>query len=484
MFAQRHFSVALASLMLTAHVETQADLVHRWSFNQAAGAVPAGTTHTDSIGNAVATIRGVGATSDGSSIILPGTTAGNQAPSVISAHIDLPNGLISSKTNLTVEIWATPLSYQSFQRLLDFGRISQAGDGLGAPGEITGLATTAPGTTSSFDGFTLTLSRNTAGNIGQQRFETRINGVGAGDNTGQYGISDTNIATTAGTEYHYVLTFQSGVGNFASTGGRASWYRNGTHIASLDTSFRLHQIQDVNNWLGRSLWSADRNTHAAYNEVRVYNHAMTPTEISASFASGPNPVFPLSHIAHRWSFGNAAGSAPSGTTVPDLVGNATATIRGNGATFNGSALTLPGTTNGNQTPANISAYVDLPNGIISSKTSLTFELWATPVSNLNWQRLVDTRGTWDLRNPKDHGRCRRSPKTGALGGNPGGNGQSGKKRRIRANGHHFEKNAGYGKTGCMSGAGGVQIRTERPWGLVGSCCGSAGFPRPRRRRCG
>jgi len=375
--------------MLLGPSRLHADLIHRWSFNQSAGAAASGTSLTDSIGNAPAIIRGVGANFNGSAIVLPGTTISNQPPSSISAYLDLPNGLISSKTNLSVEIWATPLSYQHFQRLLDFGRIAQAGDGLGAPGEITGLAATASGNTSSFDGLNLTLCRDTAGNLSQQRFETRVNGVGAGDTTGQYGIADTNVATTAGTEYHYVLTFQSGIGNFASTGGRASWYRNGTLIASLDTSFRLNQIQDVNNWLGRSHWSGDRNTHAAYNEVRVYDHAMTPAEITASFNSGPNPSFPLSDIAHRWSFGNTAGNANTGTTVPDLIGNANATVRGNGATFSGSALTLPGTTDGNQAPSNISAYLDLPNGIISSKTSITFELWATQVAARNWQRLVD-----------------------------------------------------------------------------------------------
>ena len=366
-----------------------ADLVHRWSFNQPAGAISSGTTLADSVGNAVATVRGIGAQFSGTTLSLPGTTNGNQSPSLISAYIDLPNGIISSKTHLTVEIWATPLSYQQFQRLFDFGRIAQAGDGLGAPGEITGLASTAPGTTSSYEGFTLTLSRNTAGNVNEQRFETRLNGVGAGDTTGQYGIADTNVATTVGTEYHYVLTFQSGVGAFAATGGRASWYRNGVLVAALDTSFRLHQIQDVNNWLGRSHWSGDRGTHAAYNEVRIYDHAMSVAEIAASFATGPSPVPPQSDMVHRWSFGNAAGNAPTGSTVPDLVGSATATVRGQGATFNGAALTLPGSTNGNQSPANISAYVDLPNGIFSSKTHITIELWATQVAAKNWQRIVD-----------------------------------------------------------------------------------------------
>lgn len=379
----------IAVVGLFASPALRADLVHRWSFNQPAGSAASGTSFPDSIGNAPVIVRGVGAAFNGSAIVLPGTTHGNQPPSSISAYLDLPNGLISARTHLTVEIWATPLSHQLFQRLLDFGRIAQAGDGLGAPGEITGLAATAPGGTSSSAGLTLTLCRDAAGSLSQQRFETRINGVGAGDTTGQYGISDTNLATTAGTEYHFVLTFQSGVGAFASTGGRASWYRNGVLVATLDTSFRLNQIQDVNNWLGRSHWSGDRNTHAAYNEVRVYDHAMTPAEVTASFNSGANPSFPLYDIAHRWSFGNAAGNATPGTTIPDLIGNATATVRGNGASFSGTALTLPGTTDGNQTPAAISAYVDLPNGIISSKTSITLELWATQVAARNWQRLVD-----------------------------------------------------------------------------------------------
>lgn len=84
-------------------------------------------------------LRGQGAAATGSALSLPGSTTGNQTPAAISAYLDLPNGLVSSKTDLTVESWATPFAYQSFQRLLDFGRVVQTGDG--APGEITGLTT-------------------------------------------------------------------------------------------------------------------------------------------------------------------------------------------------------------------------------------------------------------------------------------------------------------------------------------------------------
>ena len=92
---------------------------------------------------------------------------------------------------------------------------------------------------------------------------------------------------------------------------------------------------------------------------------------------------------NRWSFNNAAGAAPAGTVITDSRSSSNGVIVGTGATFTGTGLTLPGTTTGNQTPAAIASYVDLPNGVISSKTNLTIEAWATVVSAKNWQRIFD-----------------------------------------------------------------------------------------------
>lgn len=280
-------------LGLVAAPRALAALLHRWSFNTPAGSVAAGASFPDSIAGLPAVVRGQGAGATGSALSLPGTTTGNQSPAAISAYIDLPNGLFSSKTNLTVEIWATPVAYQNFQRLFDFGRVVQAGDGLGAPGEITGLAATAPGTTQASDGFTLTLNRNTAGNLSQQRFEAKLDGAAnTADPAGLFRQVDTGLATTAGTRYHYVFTFQDGVGSFGASGGRVSWYRDGVLAATADVGFRLRQVEDVNNWLGRSLWSADRMAQASFDEVRVYDHALSTAEISASRAAGPDATFP------------------------------------------------------------------------------------------------------------------------------------------------------------------------------------------------
>jgi glucose/arabinose dehydrogenase len=275
-----------------------AALLNRWSFTRPAGAVASGTAFADTISGASAVVRGQGASASGAAITLPGTTTGNQAPSAVSAYIDLPNGLVSTKTHLTVELWATPLSYQAFGRLFEFGRVNVAGDGLGSAGEITGLATTAPGTTQASDAITLSLNRN-GNTLSQQRFEGKLDGNGnTADPAGLFRQVDTNLATTAGTRYHYALVFEAGVGAFAAVGGRLSWYRDGALAATTDVGFRLNQIEDVNNWLGRSLWSADRMAHASFDEVRVYNHALTPTEIAASRTAGPDAVFsPPSAVA-------------------------------------------------------------------------------------------------------------------------------------------------------------------------------------------
>ena len=70
---------------------------------------------------------------------------------------------------------------------------------------------------------------------------------------------------------------------------------------------------------------------------------------------------------HLWTFTTQAESeAPSGTTFTDSIGGEVATLRGNGGSLTGGAVVLPGTTTGNQPAASISAYIDLPNGIVSA----------------------------------------------------------------------------------------------------------------------
>jgi len=88
---------------------SQAALVNRWSFNAPAGNPASGTNYADSISGTNVTVRGNGTTLNGVRITLPGNTTSGTAEAGIAAHLNLPNGIISSKTNLTVEIWAAPM---------------------------------------------------------------------------------------------------------------------------------------------------------------------------------------------------------------------------------------------------------------------------------------------------------------------------------------------------------------------------------------
>jgi autotransporter-associated beta strand protein len=93
----------------------------------------------------------------------------------------------------------------------------------------------------------------------------------------------------------------------------------------------------------------------------------------------------LSSVVRRWSFNQTAGNAPAGTTVTDSVsGTALATVQGNGATFTGEGLRLPG-----GAAASGAGYLQLPAGILSSYTNATVEVWAKALSVQNWARVLD-----------------------------------------------------------------------------------------------
>lgn len=80
-------------------------------------------------------------------------------------------------------------------------------------------------------------------------------------------------------------------------------------------------------------------------------------------------------LKHRYTFDEPAGS----TTAGDTVNDADATLEG-GASLNGEGqMVLNGTT----------AYAWLPQGTISALSNATFEVWVTPTSTGNWQRIFD-----------------------------------------------------------------------------------------------
>ena len=111
-------------------------------------------------------------------------------------------------------------------------------------------------------------------------------------------------------------------------------------------------------------------------EKATFNTPITPQTLSAA------PV-------HRYSFGEAATNEAGGLTFADSIGTAHGTVRGTGASFTGSRLSLPGGTN-------TTGYGDLPNGLLSANSTnkggsglVTIEGWINVTGSRAASRVFD-----------------------------------------------------------------------------------------------
>src|SRR5690606_23496216 len=47
-------------------------------------------------------------------------------------------------------------------------------------------------------------------------------------------------------------------------------------------------VSNVHSFIGRSLYASDAPLYGAIDEFRIYNHALHPAEVAASYAAGPD----------------------------------------------------------------------------------------------------------------------------------------------------------------------------------------------------
>jgi hypothetical protein len=50
----------------------------------------------------------------------------------------------------------------------------------------------------------------------------------------------------------------------------------------------LNELEDVNNWLGRSQWIQDRYLRATFEELRIYDGALDADRIAELYQRGPD----------------------------------------------------------------------------------------------------------------------------------------------------------------------------------------------------
>jgi hypothetical protein len=247
-------------------------LLHRWSFSEA----PDTTTVEDSVGDADGTVvaqqfglTNGNFTGTGEFMFGPGPY---QEPPITNAYINLPNGLISSLTDVTVEGWGTFFGGANNQRFFDFGISSGAPDGSGGTNS-----------TNYLEDFVLNPGRNyffLSPQQGAPRFALD-------PDTGNTGIGETpsitssiNITNGAKSHFAVVYEFSRGVARLYINGRRA-----GTGLAV----YPLSRVDDRNNWIGRSQWQ-DPYYNGTIDEFRIYNGPFLDSDIAEHFAAGPNAL--------------------------------------------------------------------------------------------------------------------------------------------------------------------------------------------------
>jgi hypothetical protein len=210
-------------------------LIHRYSF---AGT---GAEATDSIGGQHGTIAGGGVQSGGV-VTLDGT----------GQYVSLPAGMISSLTNATFEAWFTWGGGDNYQRIMDFG------DTTGSP--AVGLSY-----------LYLVASRSEEG---------PGSGFSLSGNANETETEATSVLAT-GVLHHIVLVADE-------AGGAFSLYVDGTFESGVAFSSSLTNVNDVHGYLGRSLFEADAYFTGSIDEFRIYDVALTQSQVAYSHAEGPD----------------------------------------------------------------------------------------------------------------------------------------------------------------------------------------------------
>jgi hypothetical protein len=219
-----------------------------------------GTVVTDSKGTAHGTA--VNATLGGSGTL---TLAGGNTSS--PPYVNLPNGLISSLTNATLELWVTwnqsGTTGQDWQRIFDFGTSG-----------TEDMQTTSGSTTMSYL-FLTPLAGATPRGLRASYSTTGIDG--------ETSVGTAMALTTAAMQHIAVV--------IDDTNDEMVLYLNGMLQQGAPFAGSLAQIADVNNWLARSQWSGDYEFIGVFDEFRIYTAALSQVQITTSRTAGANATF-------------------------------------------------------------------------------------------------------------------------------------------------------------------------------------------------
>lgn len=208
----------------------EGSLLHRYSFNGT------GAVATDTVSGADGNI--VGAMLDGNgNVVMTGGSA---------QYVDLPNGIVSSLTDVTIVAWTTWRGEAAYPRVFDFG---------------------------SSDG-------NYFAVIPKTGFEDQAK-PGLGAEIKVAGFDTVTLASTENVKDRDVF-----VGFVFKGGVSASLYVETKLVAQEATAITLADIDDRNNWLGRSEYAGNPPYQGEYQEFRIYGAALNRCQLSTVLVRG------------------------------------------------------------------------------------------------------------------------------------------------------------------------------------------------------
>jgi len=238
-------------------LDIRVGLIHRWTFDESAD----GITIPEVVGGAGAMLmNGTGAATiaDGQATLAnDGSQSSN--PGDTGDYIDLPNGLISPLTQMTLECWTTwDGTSNVWQRIYDMGT-SNGGEDISDAGDQTTWFCACP---------------LNGGNVLQIEYRR----LGAAF---IMPVND-NGPMTAGEEVLLTLVHDD-------VAGIVKAFLNGTIISGYAAPAMLNEFVDNNLWLGRSQWG-DPLYCGSYNELRMYDTALSAAEVAANYLAGPDVI--------------------------------------------------------------------------------------------------------------------------------------------------------------------------------------------------
>jgi concanavalin A-like lectin/glucanase superfamily protein len=169
-------------------------------------------------------------------------------------YVSLPNGVLSSGNDRTLEAWLTWRGGAAWQRVFDFGSSDR--------GELNqGIGVTYLSLAATSDAGLMTALWRVAGGR-----EVRLTAP---------------EALPIGVLAHVAVVVDSARNSL-------TLYLNGRSSATTTVAERLAGITDVNVWLGRSQFAADPSLDGDLTRFSIYDRALDADELAASYALGPD----------------------------------------------------------------------------------------------------------------------------------------------------------------------------------------------------